>query len=107
MRRALGSEPETTGLKVSLKDRLDDRLQCRLHDAVTNRQRSPFGRAGLGYPHQAGRQRPVAMVPKVRFLSIEESGDPVLLDRRGGKRIGGPFVGPEREIEFMKGAVVY
>ena len=86
VRRALGSEPETTGLKVSLKDRLDDRLQCRLHDAVTNRQRSPFGRAGLGYPDQAGRQQPVAIVPKVRFQFIEEPGDPVLLDRQGEQK---------------------
>ena len=83
MRRSLGSEPEAAWLKIGFEDRLDHRLHGRLHDAVANRrdrQRTLFSRAGLGYPHPAGRQWPVSMIPKVRRQLVEQSGYPIALN---------------------------
>ena len=86
--RAPGPKPKRALKHVGLKDRLNDDLGGRLHNAVTDRryrQRSLLVRpAGLRNEHPTSRQRPIAAVPQIRDQLVKEPVSAVLLDISDG-----------------------
>jgi hypothetical protein len=87
MRRAPGPEPERALKHVGLEDRLDHRLQRRLHNAITDprdRQRTLLAAARLRDEHPTGRQRTPATVLQGRGQLVKHPAHAVLLDIGNG-----------------------
>src|SRR6266540_3769229 len=87
VRRASRAKPERALEEVGLEDRLDRRLQRRLHDPVADsgdRKRPLLRRTGLRDEDPARRQRSIALRPQIRGQLVEQPLDPVLLDLREG-----------------------
>src|SRR6266511_2606093 len=85
VRRASRAKPERALEEVGLEDRLDRRLQRRLHDPVADsgdRKRPLLRRTGLRDEDPARRQRSIALRPQIRGQLVEQPLDPVLLDLR-------------------------
>jgi len=89
VRRAPRTKAEGARLEVGLENRLDHRLERRLHDPVPHRrdrERPPFPRAGLRDEDPTRRERTVAPRPKIRGQLVEQPIDAVLLDSGEGDR---------------------
>jgi hypothetical protein len=83
VRRAPGTEPERALEHVSLEDRLNDDLRCRLNDPVAdsgNRERSQLIAPGLRDEHPARGKRPPPPSPQIRGQLIEQPDNAVPLD---------------------------
>jgi hypothetical protein len=83
VRRASRPKPKRALEEVGLEDRLDRRLQRRLHDPVANsrdRERPLLLRTGLRDQDPARRQRSIALALQIRGQLVEQPLSPVLLD---------------------------
>jgi len=90
MRRALGTKPKRTRLKVRLEDRLKHDPRGGLHDPVAHRrdrQRSALVAAGLRDEDPTSGQRPIAAVSQVGGQFVEHPVNPVQLDVGDGDLI--------------------
>jgi len=96
--RSLGPEPERARQKVGLEHWLDDKLYCRLHDAVADsgdRERAKLLAPGLRDEHPARGKRTPAPLSQIRGQLVEQLGNAVALNVGDGLSVdaGRAFVG--------------